>query len=244
MGKTRWILPVIIFLFFSLFGFGIAQSIGRSDLLASILSRQAPTSLAPTEHSNQQNFLIIHVDDLTGSHPRLVSVWVGLITFFEDQPFIHMKLLYPDPNSPYLREAIKNAFILDEQGKPSQAFTVEIQRFNIPWNGYILVDDVGASELIGALQLAPPSNPAVPTPEFLIPLSIDTPDASLALEPGWIQNLCLHLSQRNLNAPPFQKWSEVIPNHLRTDLTFDTLALTWERLTSSSRPTLCKIIHQ
>jgi hypothetical protein len=244
MGKTRWILPVVIFIAFALFGFGIAQIFGRSDLLATILSKRTPT-FPPTQASNQQNFLIIHVDDLAGVNPCLVSVWIGFISYFEDQPFIYFKQLYPDPNSPYMREAIIKAFQMDATRKPSPEFIQEIKHFNIPWDGYILMDDFAASEMVTWIQMARPTSPSsenlAPTPEQVITARPGEPDLSLALEPTWIQDLCEHLSRRNFNAGPFQKWSEVMPHHMQTDLTFDTLALTWENLTSSSKPTRCKV---
>jgi hypothetical protein len=244
LGKTRLILLVTFFILFAITGYLTGQVLGKAVVGSALITTPTPNPVEIAGYANQHNFLFIHADDLSKKPPKLISVKIGLITDFEGEPFIHFKSLYPNANAPFMQTIIVNAFNLGPDGKPLPGFFTQINRYNIKYDGFILIDDSGATILTSYIdgtntksqstgaQAEPTTNPG----------AADNTDMYTVVEAKWIQTLCTFLGQRNTNLAPYQKWSEVMPDHVRTNLNFDTLALTWERLTTAPKPTRCKLI--
>jgi hypothetical protein len=240
MGKTRVLPLLIIFMLFTLFGFGIALIVGRSPFTASA-EDNTPTSGNFSGIAQQQSLILIHSDDLTAQSPRLVTVWIALITQIDDQPYVHFKQLYPSLDSSSAQTDLASTFQLGMNGKPVQDFYTQLKRYNIAWNGTVMVDDAGGSLLSGWLQQALPPNSDSSSVFSIRQAAAGDPSASL--ETAWLTQLCSYVSQRGLSSGSSPKWSEVMPKHMRTDLDFSTLQLTWEQLTSAPQPTRCKFIQ-
>lgn len=239
MGKTRVLPLLIIFVLFTLFGFGIALLVGRSPF--AISGDNTPTTPNLSGIAQQQSLILVHSDDLSAQSPRLVTVWIALITQIDDQPYVHFKQLYPASNSASTQIDLAGTFQFGMNGKPGPEFYDQLKRYNIAWNGTVMVDDAGGAILSGWLQQALPPNSYTSSVFTIRQAAVG--DSSAALETAWLTQLCIYVGQRGLTVDNSPKWSEVMPRHMRTDLDFSTLQLTWEQLTSAPQPTRCKFIQ-
>jgi len=90
--------------------------------------------------SGQRNILVIGVDDLQADEPALESLW--LILYYPPAPGINLAPLFPArlQNDPETGLALDEAFALDENGTPVPAFFESIQRRDLWWNNYMLID--------------------------------------------------------------------------------------------------------
>lgn len=243
MKQLRLFLLIALFIFWLFVGFLVADR-----LLPIVFSRfitpsdNTPPPLTPTVVSTpvlfikQGTVLLIHVDDLSTTQPRLISIWAVFVSL-TDQPSLIIKSIYP-PAPQNDSNRIDAAFSLTPEGNLSPTFTEALKVFNFHWDNYVIYDHQAlkmiSDWITGSAVKETPS--AVNISE--VPL--DMPEGErLAFE-----NICKYLSASSTERGQKPSWQQIIPNHMRSDLLFDDTMVNWERITLASPLPHCEVLAE
>jgi hypothetical protein len=173
--------------------------------------------------SGQTNFLVIQIDNLKNETPKLLSAWMILVRVDQPNYVIFKEIVTTQPIDSGDRSSLIE-ISLDAAGLPTQSFLTSIQQFDLDIDSYILLDADGITAL---------------TADFID----QSPDVFSGLNESIINQLCVKLNQSSKKQPADQDfWNNLIPLHLRTNLSFETFATLWEKLTRSEASPICKII--
>jgi hypothetical protein len=112
---------------------------------------------------------------------------------------------------------------LDAEGLPNDLFSQSIQKINLDIDSYFLLDAQGISALMSKY-----------TGQELL---VEGPLDDIALT-----QVCSKLSQTGQKNVAQVDWNGLIPLHMRTNLSFETFATIWEKLTRSNSAPYCEII--
>ncbi len=229
MTKSRIVLLAFVFFVCAGLGFLAASELG---LLIPATS-QAITS-QPQIISGQQNFLLIHADDLTADQPRLISLWLIMYADY-DPPQLAFKNLYPQLSPDESTRKLSDIFRLTAQGNPDEDFLKALRENDTHWAAYILVDHQGIQVMLGNLEknLATTLSAAAASAH---PIA-----TTLQLETAILERFCSHLTTEKSKALDISTWSVLIPTHLRTDLQFETIMVNWNRLTAMETKPGCRV---
>ncbi|NPV56548.1 MAG: hypothetical protein HPY76_07755 [Anaerolineae bacterium] len=229
MTKARSFLFAVIFLAFMTLGI---------LLYADIRSRQEKSEPAelpsPTVISAQKNYFILRVDDLQKASPSLMSVWVTLV-FPSDYSTLIFKSLYPQPAA---TETVSQVYKmrLDADGNPAPEFWDYFNQLPLQRNGFVLVDNVGLQRVSDYITGATTTFLALPDDPALRNEMILTEEHLL-----W-QETCLGIQSKSSQRGAAILWSDLIPNHLRTDIGFADIMMLWDKLARQTDTLHCEIL--
>jgi hypothetical protein len=172
----------------------------------------------------QNNYLIIHVDNLQADNPQLVSVW-GLIAYFPE-PKLIFQALYPmqTPTNTQVLERYK----LSSQKIPDAAWLRALADYNqITWDNYFLVDNEALNQLGnyvygGGINLDQPTNP-------------------ISAEQAFMQTMCDAFAAQGRNFLIAYQWKDLIPDHFRSNVSLDFGLVNTDKLLSPGLPVRCEI---
>ncbi|NLG71062.1 MAG: hypothetical protein GX495_03315 [Chloroflexi bacterium] len=176
--------------------------------------------------SGQRNILVIGVDDLQADEPALESLW--LILYYPPAPGINLAPLFPArlQNDPETGLALDEAFALDENGTPVPAFFESIQRRDLWWNNYMLIDRAGMGKLVDFFGCAVGDAgdcTILPVDEF--PSAARDPEGALAAHTALLQALC-YSSYKAADLDPLALVDR-LQGHFHTDLTSEQILSDW-----------------
>ncbi|WP_152031804.1 hypothetical protein [Longilinea arvoryzae] len=184
--------------------------------------------MAATAGEQQYNFLIVHVDQLDSDHPALISVWVAF-TYLADPASISFLPIYPTNRNGEMDLAAH--FSLSKEKTISTAFLEQLQKeYNLQWSHVVMIDQKGASYWTRFLTGA----------EFSQTLDSDN-QTLLKPEIDLLGSLCSALRERGSGVLTGLEWNQVIPDHLRTDISLDQVIGEWDRIQKSG---LCDVFGQ
>jgi hypothetical protein len=232
MKKPTLIFILILFAACAVVGYLIASKTDLGISANNIGGVNAATALA----SPQQNFLLVRVDDMNSATPKLVEAWL-VLTLYSDPPQIMFIPIYPrydaDQNS-----SISAAFSLDSQGKLSSMLASKIANmFAVKINGYVLTDTVGMNAFTSWFGINGVSASANP------PQTDDEKHAVLLNSQTFLQGFCQQLKHGDgMKQYDSIQWSQLIPYHFKTDLTFEQLIASWDRVNRAAAPQKCDVV--
>lgn len=229
MKKALVILVVLVFAACLWIGFDAASKLANGSGGLTVLARN--TSPLPAQ---QHNLLLVHTTSLDHSQAKLVSVWAAYISFTNPPQMILMPL-YPQAGGD--RPAFATQTVLDSENRVSDKFIKSVQEtYALPFTGYALVD----SEGVQAFN------------KWFLNQEI-TLDANIISDPT-LQSQVLNASQQffthtcalfekgDYNPLSKIRWSSILPDHFRTNLSFETLTLDLEKIVRTSDPVSCRVI--
>ncbi len=138
-GPARWLL---LFAFAGLCVFGaILMSASATDALQSV--EQLPPSSASLAQAQavpkQHNTLLILVEDLSATSPRLETVW--LVAYSVELNQLTFLPLFPALNGGASQgQALVAYFALDAPGRPAAPFLQALSARHLWWDSYLVVD--------------------------------------------------------------------------------------------------------
>lgn len=232
MKKPTLILILLIFAACAVGGYYAASKIKTNPSENASNSATVSAALA----SQQQNFLLVRVDDLSLPSPKLIEVWM-VFTAYTNPPQIMFMPLYPAYDAT-LNSALLNAFGIDSQGNLSNRLVQEIKRqHNTVVNGYIMVDTQGMSALATWFGIKGVQADSIQAN------SDDEKHAILLNSQFFFQNICAQL-KAGAAASQFAsiRWSEIIPAHFHTDLSFEQLIASWDKINRGPVPQQCEVL--
>lgn len=189
------------------------------------LSRTSGITRSSNTISGQTNFLVLTVDSLQSDKPALLSAWILFIRP-EDPAFLMFKRIYPADGKTTVNSDLAAAFLLTSNGRPTDAFLAQIDRYKVNRDSYFMLDSTGLAILYSGYTGNDLGNDPNPPPA----------DETVLLD------LCTRVNVDRQETDQKIIWNQLIPAHMRTDLSFETFATLWEKLTQVSAPPHCEII--
>ncbi|MHC1741285.1 MAG: hypothetical protein AB9897_09275 [Anaerolineaceae bacterium] len=234
MKKTGLIFALLLFAACSIVGYLVASktSIGaNSDNSASV---NAATAMA----SPQQNYLLVQVDDLSQSSPKFIQAWI-VLTYYSNPPQIMFLPLFPSYDISQ-NSSLSDSFSLSSSGELSPHLAQKISDlYKVNVDGYIMVDSIGFNAIaswFGIQSIQVSSNAA---------LSDEEKHNLLLNSQSFFLNVCSQLSSGGaLNQYNSIQWSQLIPGHFQTNLSFDQLIASWDRIIRSAPPQQCEVLSK
>lgn len=232
MKKSVILIIVLVFIVCAYFGFKAAAKI-LPDNDATTISNQTSEDTAATL---QNNYLLIHVNDLTLDEPELISAWVAFI-YQSTPPQLMFIQVYPSTNNE-IDDRLAQAFSLNSAKELNTRF---IKQYNASFqtqnSGYILIDNIGAGYsnqwLFG--QETPVTSTAAVTDEEKSALHVS--------EQSSFQQFCQLTSTGAANSYfSAVNWTLLLPDHFSTDIPFATIAITTDQIAFASSPIQCKVL--
>ena len=232
MKKTTLILVLILFAACAVVGYMVASKTKIGSSTGSINSTDSAKALS----SAQQNFLLVQVDDLTQTSPKLIQVWI-VLTYYSNPPQIMFVPLYPVYDSA-LNTAINNAFTVDNNGNLSTRLSEKInEHYKVDINGYIMTDATGFNAFVNwfAIQGVQVSSAPAQTD--------DEKHVILLNSQYFFQNVCSQLKAGGATSQFNSiQWSQLAPSHFQTDLSFELLMASWDKIIRFNAPQKCDVL--
>lgn len=186
--------------------------------------------------ASQQNFLLVRVDDLSSASPQLVEAWV-VFTAYSDPPQVMFMPLYPSYDASK-NKTLTSAFALSSNGQLTSRLQETVAKeYNFSLNGNIVVDSTGMNGLAGWFGISGIQVIAATASSDLETHNI------LVNSQFFFQNVCAQLKNGQANAQfDSIRWSKLIPAHFQTDLSFEHLMASWDRLLHGAAPQQCDVL--
>ena len=188
----------------------------------------------PTVSSAQRNYFILRVDDLGKSSPSVISVWVALV-FPADYSTLIFKSLYPpivSNTEAYQAYPLR----LAANGYPTSEFWNYFNQLPLKRDGFVLFDNYGLSSVSRFITGEEITLVPIPDDPNLRVEAILTEEHLL-----W-QQTCLGIQSKKDHRGPEIIWSDLIPDHFRTDIGFSDLMYLWDKFSTQGDPLHCEIL--
>lgn len=218
----KFVIFLTILVFLACLGFGLYTSY-KPELNKRAVEGDNPPQVTPVSQF-QNNYLIIHVDNLTADSPQLISVW-GLIAYFPE-PKLIFQALYPLDTA--TNADIQSRYSLSNQKVPDPTFLRTLEQVNqITWDNYILMDNLAFDALGqfvygGGLNIESISNP-------------------LPAEQAYMQTMCGTFSIQGQNFLEGFHWKDIVPDHFRSNIGMDFGLANIDKLLSPGLQVRCEI---
>lgn len=208
-----------------LFAVGLAIGIPLGVNFVGTLSDSGSTEQAaqdPTatpDPDDQRRVLIVGVDRVGTSQPRLQAIWYT--AYIPDVPVVTLLPLYPASHlsSAGQAQVLEEAFSLDPSGElhPNFLNTIENQ-FRLKWHMAILVDDFAMMAMVDFMGgIGPGDNPANGVTTIgNIPPAWEDPQGALEGQLSLLRALCDEVSSDDQDRD-IEALVLLQPGHLRTD---------------------------
>lgn len=232
MKKPTLILILFLFTACAIGGYLAASKINIGSGNSAVGAQSLSTALA----ASQQNFLLVRVDDLSSADPQLVEAWI-VFTAYSDPPQVMFMPLYPNYDASK-NKTLAEAFSMGNNGKLTSRLQETIaKQYDLTLNGNIVVDSAGMNGLAGWFGI---SGIQVNT----IPASSDVEIHNILVNSQFFfQNVCVQLKNGQANAQFDNiRWSKLIPAHFQTDMSFEHLIASWDRILHGAAPQQCDVL--
>lgn len=210
---------------------GTIERTGQTDAAA-------PAKATP--RTGQRTVLLVGVDDLNAEQPRLESLW--LMLYIPSSPGMTLAPLYPaaTDSQPQANEDLRAAFALTPERAPAPSFTDAIQRYELSWNHYLVLDQAGLAGLVdffGGVELG---SSRLDGAAMLRYLADHEGEVSTAIESqaALMKALCARGNQAGEQIDIQQIFTR-LDGHLSTSMTAAGLLDDWRTL-GSAGSRLCK----
>ncbi len=179
------------------------------------------TALPPG--SGQRIVVLILADDLQAAKPALANL--GLILYIPTQPQITYIPLYPTAQlQDKIRAAgLANAFALNSDGSLNSGFVGALENYHFSWNGYVLTDAYGAAHFYKFLGVQVDLQEGSSNPQEVME-EICRKASDLPAEANWVTT-----------------FSDLMPQHLHTNLGIELLLTDWQSLKQIGEPFSCQV---
>lgn len=172
----------------------------------------------------------IEVDRLDVESPRLISTWT-ILMYFDEQPskISIMSAYLPNLDTESSKQLVKN-FKIDDKGAPSENFMRTVAGIVPGCKDYIMIDEVGVVKVLNWIN-------GREDMEARLKESNGNNDALRAM----FEEACDKVTgSAGREMPPFH-WTDLAPEHIRTNLMMDNALLYWDRAAKASSPDTCSV---
>ncbi|MBS1250930.1 MAG: hypothetical protein MAG431_02529 [Chloroflexi bacterium] len=215
--KLTW--PALLSTFSFLIFLFLGIRVGETFFLPSASAQTHQERLSPARTDTEEPILLlIYVDDLNKKKPSLEGVW--LANFQNQQSSLLFFPLLPSQAKDGARrdKKLTSTFSLNDENQPSRDFFEILSERNVSWQGYMLIDQWAAIEIInfmGEINLSESLKNGTIAISELHPRSQDR----LLAQHDQAQLLlgtCRKASEISLETA-FSQFLTALPQHLATD---------------------------
>ncbi len=177
---------------------------------------QLQTAAQAVPSQEQRNILVILVDSLSTSAPRLEGIW--LVGKLPTNPHLVFFPIFPAPREGE-EEQWSGAFALDANGQPAAAFFENLKVKKIHWDNYLLVDHPSLADLIELSGRIEWNGQQLSGPDVVekMPLAQLEPQAALQAQAFVAQELCHNTALLMQSADPALIWG-LLTHRMHSDL--------------------------
>lgn len=177
-----------------------------------------------TQHDDQKKILIFVVDRFDKKNPELLSVW-SVVIYYQDAKGITLIPISIEKGEP-LKE-IKRSFVLTAD-KDLHVKTIKYMntKYKSKWDTYLILDNFSANYLLGWI-----------TNNAFEVVSTEPSDGY-----SHIENMCNIISENKLSSIDTLDWPLITPDHLKTNLSIESIRDLWENLLGEEQ-ILCEVIR-
>jgi len=237
---------VLAFVIFISLGLWIGSSLGQTsaDPISVIQRETDPRLPIPALPDGERILLVVGVDRLNSTEPRLESLWL-LTYYLEGKPVQWMPILPSgtDPMSLLEVDLLKSFSLVstEEQITLNPAFLEQLKQENYWFSGYLILDNQATAaiiNLVGGLQTDRGTLSGEQTMRNL-PTILDQPRDAHSLQALRLAQGCQTLALQSIQ-PNWQLLLNLIPGHIFTDLYPEQLIAEILTFTSSTSPWHCE----
>lgn len=221
MNKAILLLAGVLFVIGVLLGAQVGSRIVPQSMAAA-----SAIQLESVQRSeNQQNILLVQINDLEAESPQVISLWAAF--FYQSNPPQLMLLPLPLdegkdssnlPAWPALNSAIQ----------PDIFVQAAAERYKLQLDGFVAIDDAGLQHF-GTWFDGKVGNPV---------------KAANTAE-KFLESFCQTVQSSEAGKDAVKvRWSQVLPGHLRTNLSFDSFMRSWDTLFNSPSLANCELASQ
>jgi len=216
-------------------------------------TRETMNQGTPSYHPNrrvsngQQNLLVIGIDRLSSTNPRLESLWL-VITLPGSSTVTLMPLYPPIPGESLASLRAKsnslfNKFRLSSSHEPDPRFFNPLLAAGFWWDGYIVLDKIALTELAQFVSMEGGDKRSfAPDLSNLSNVRKD-PLSALKDQTHFVEQLCI--GSRVLSPQvDFSSLFWLIPSHLETDLDPEQVLSDWRRRLASHGGIRCEFPYK
>ena len=234
MKKSGLVLALIFFAACAIVGFVVASKSGNGLTSATTGSVSADSTLS----ESQQNYLLVQVDDLSSSSPQLIQIWI-VLTYYSNPPQIMFLPLYPTYDASQ-NDAIAAAFTMNGSNHLTDKLIKKItDLYKVNVDGYILTDAAGEYAIANWFGIQGVQAGTAPAQS-----DIDKHNILLNSQ-TFFQNVCGQLKAGGAESEyTAMQWSQIIPGHFQTNLSFEVLMASWDRVIRSQPPQQCDVLSK
>jgi hypothetical protein len=194
-------------------------TLNRNPLQSSqklVVSVSQPQAVTAVPAQDQRNILVILVDSLSASDPRLEGLW--LVGKLSSNPHLVFFPIFPSSRD-VVTEQWSGAFGLDGDGLPSAAFVENLKARNIQWDNYLVVDHASLADLIELTGRIAWNGQQLSGQDVVakLPLAQLEPHAALQAQAFVAQELCHNTASLMQSADPALIWG-LLTHRMRSDL--------------------------
>ncbi len=235
MKKAQGFILIFLFVACGVIGILLANQFVDTDKKTTPEPVVYPTRTAGAPGDGQTNLVLLRVDDLSAPQPELISIWIAFLGP-ADYPGLTVMMLYPNPDAPDQVQSLADSFRLGEDKLPVPEFWQELASYKFTWDGYLQADSQAITSITGWInnnQVQLQAQPAS-SPEGYRMIQDE--------ETTVFRNICSTLGSAEDAAGPVPDWGSIIPQHIRTDLTFEAMMYSWGKLNPPGAVTPCYIL--
>ncbi len=181
-----------------------------------VVSVSQPQAVTAVPAQDQRNILVILVDSLSASDPRLEGLW--LVGKLSSSPHLVFFPIFPSSRDG-VTEPWSGAFGLDSDGLPSVAFVENLKARNLQWDNYLVVDHASLADLIELTGRIAWNGQQLSGQDVVakMPLAQLEPQAALQSQAFVAQELCRNTASLMQTADPALIWG-LLTHRMRSDL--------------------------
>ena len=227
--KTKLILlGSALFALFAVLGYFAASALNTS---------QPEAKSTPQELSTSQDYLLIHVDDLTAKSPQLIAIWEMSVDL-SDSTTIQFAPYFPSSDAK-LANRLVNSFRTTKTGKLDNRFLALVdQTTQVESEGYILIDNSAAVALTEDIFVKPV------VPQTVTPLTSAEIHNVLVNGQYYFDLTCKKLHKQKFTEFLSKvDWQKLLPSHFATDLSFESFTLAEEQLSANGPIENCTVLE-
>ncbi|MBE0699715.1 MAG: hypothetical protein IH586_22545 [Anaerolineaceae bacterium] len=222
-----FLIVILVFVGCAIVGFNIARNINPVEE-----TPQAAPGILPHQEVVQHNFMIVRVDDLLVTEPKLVSVWfVSLFIVNDDPSSLTLAQIYPSRTASPKSLSLNRAFSLSSDREPVPAFWNMVKQYGFNWEGYIMFDTQGANLFLQ--WLVGPS-------DFLG--AFDEAAKNQDNSRRMAEQTCQSITDSSGRSIGQFDWSQVNPDHFHTSIRLENGLAYWDQMTKSGHPVSCEFL--
>ena len=231
MKKLFIFIAAVVFLGCVFFGYKAA-----SNLFAERAQNQNNIIETPQTSLVQSNYLLVLVNDLSADKPQLISLW-GVLNYPSVPPQVVFLPLFPTTSAEFNRE-ISSVFDLSNSKQISARSIRKMEQIvDLTFDGYFIADNSALLRFAAYANLEKLevfNGPA------------ESSDSIIAVQDNinsFFTALC-QLCKTGASNSFFSQieWSQLLPDHFSTDLSFEELMLMIDRINISAALTTCEVL--